>query len=278
MKKIITTKVFLILFFSLFNIFSLIEYFNKDSVTEYVSYLKIFSIIAVVICLILLLIKKIFNDKWVLKTMVKPEVIKTVNNNEKNYEFLNYEMKQGIAILWEGDAIFATIKGEKKKLTGYIKQLILKDDGIFYFSVANGKKIEQLAINEPNSKIKISLNGTKYNFKSLCKEVLKLELKRIFKFADHVKKQLSLNEKFNFTFNPPQKMSILLDNKMELYEVEKYCIFHNDYQELIIKNINRQKYIFLPIDNIKSKIELEDGKKIDIRKWLKYLCNTTDIN
>ena len=278
MKKIITTKVFLILFFSLFNIFSLIEYFNKDSVTEYVSYLKIVSIIAVVICLILLLIKKIFNDKWVLKTMVKPEVIKTVNNNEKNYEFLNYEMKQGIAILWEGDAIFATIKGEKKKLTGYIKQLILKDDGIFYFSVANGEKLEQLAINEPNSKIKISLNGTKYNFKSLCKEVLKLELKRIFKFADHVKKQLSLNEKFNFTFNPPQKMSILLDNKMELYEVEKYCIFHNDYQELIIKNINRQKYIFLPIDNIKSKIELEDGKKIDIRKWLKYLCNTTDIN
>lgn len=278
MKKIITTKVFLILFFSLFNIFSLIEYFNKDSVTEYVSYLKIVSIIAVVICLILLLIKKIFNDKWVLKTMVKPEVIKTVNNNEKNYEFLNYEMKQGIAILWEGDAIFATIKGEKKKLTGYIKQLILKDDGIFYFSVANGEKLEQLAINEPNSKIKISLNGTKYNFKSLCKEVLKLELKRIFKFADHVKKQLSLNEKFNFTFNPPQKMSILLDNKMELYEVEKYCIFHNDYQELIIKNISRQKYIFLPIDNIKSKIELEDGKKIDIRKWLKYLCNTTDIN
>lgn len=116
MKKIITTKVFLILFFSLFNIFSLIEYFNKDSVTEYVSYLKIVSIIAVVICLILLLIKKIFNDKWVLKTMVKPEVIKTVNNNEKNYEFLNYEMKQGIAILWEGDAIFATIKGEKKNL------------------------------------------------------------------------------------------------------------------------------------------------------------------
>ena len=278
MKKIITTKVFLILFFSLFNIFSLIEYFNKDSVTEYVSYLKIVSIIAVVICLILLFIKKIFNDKWVLKTMVKPVVIKTVNNNEKNYEFLNYEMKQGIAILWEGDAIFATIKGEKKKLTGYIKQLLLKDDGIFYFSVANGEKLEQLAINEPNSKIKISLNGTKYNFKSLCKEVLKLELKRIFKFADHVKKQLSLNEKFNFTFNPPQKMSILLDNKMELYEVEKYCIFHNDYQELIIKNINRQKYIFLPIDNIKSKIELEDGKKIDIRKWLKYLCNTTDIN
>jgi len=115
MKKIITTKVFLILFFSLFNIFSLIEYFNKDSVTEYVSYLKIVSIIAVVICLILLLIKKIFNDKWVLKTMVKPEVIKTLNNNEKNYEFLDYEMKQGIAILWEGDAIFATIKGEKKK-------------------------------------------------------------------------------------------------------------------------------------------------------------------
>lgn len=154
----------------------------------------------------------------------------------------------------------------------------MKDDGIFYFSVANGERLEQLAINEPNSKIKISLNGTKYNFKSLCKEVLKLELKRIFKFADHVKKQLSLNEKFSFTFNPPQKMSILLDNKMELYEVEKYCIFHNDYQELIIKNINRQKYIFLPIDNIKSKIELEDGKKIDIRKWLKYLCNTTDIN
>ena len=278
MKKIITTKVFLILFFSLFNIFSLIEYFNNDSVIEYVSYLKIISIVAVFICLTLLLIKKIFNDKWVLKTMVKPEVIKTVNKNEKNYEFLDYEMKQGIAILWEGDAIFATIKGEKKKLTGYIKQLILKDDGIFYFSVAKGEKIEQLAINEPNSKIKITLNGTQYNFKSLCKEVLKLELKRIFKFADHVKKQLSLNEKFSFTFNPPQKMSILLDNKMELCEIEKYCIYHSNYQELLIKSISRQKYTFLPIDNIKSKIQLEDGKKIDIRKWLAYLCNTTDIN
>jgi len=73
-------------------------------------------------------------------------------------------------------------------------------------------------------------------------------------------------------------MSILLDNKMELCEIEKYCIYHSNYQELLIKSISRQKYTFLPIDNIKSKIQLEDGKKIDIRKWLAYLCNTTDIN
>lgn len=49
--------------------------------------------------LTLLLIQKIFHDKGLLNNMVKPEVVKTVNNKE-NYGYFNYKMNQGIATIW----------------------------------------------------------------------------------------------------------------------------------------------------------------------------------
>lgn len=109
-------------------------------------------------------------------------------------------------------------------------------------------KKEQLAFNERTSKIKITINGTNYNFKSLCKDILKLELNKLVKFADHVRKQLSLIKKYNFTFTPPPKVLISLGNKTELFQIEKYCIYHNNHQELLIKSVSQQKYTFLPIE------------------------------
>ena len=82
-------------------------------------------------------------------------------------------------------------------------------------------KKEQLAFNERTLKIKITINGTNYNFKSLCKDILKLELNKLVKFADHVRKQLSLIKKYNFTFTPPPKVLISLGNKTELFQIEK---------------------------------------------------------
>ena len=183
-------------------------------------------------------------------------------------------------LISEGDAIFANFKlpGDNKNFSGYIKQLCLKEDGNFYLSVANGHKIEQIAFNELTSSIKITINATYYNFKSLCKDVLKLELNKIFKFADHVRKQLSLNEKYIFTFDPPTKVFLTVNNNKELFEIEKYYIFQNNDKAIQMKSVSKQKSALAPIENIKTKIEFENGEKIDIKKWLEYLCVMTDIN
>lgn len=45
-----------------------------------------------------------------------------------------------------------------------------------------------------------------------------------------------------------------------------------------MKSVSKQKSALAPIENIKAKIEFENGKKIDIKKWLEYLCVMTDIN
>ena len=247
---------------------------------EFVSYLKLISLIIIFGCLSIFIIKLIYHDKWLLKKLVKPNVTKTVRNNEKSYEYLDYKMNQGVAIIWEGDAIFANFRlpGDNKNFSGYIKQLCLKEDGNFYLSVANGHQIEQIAFNELTSSIKITINATCYSFKSLCKDVLKLELNKIFKFADHVRKQLTLNEKYIFTFDPPTKVFLTVNNNKELFEIEKYYIFQNNDKAIQMKSVSKQKSALVPIENIKAKIEFENGEKIDIKKWLEYLCVMTDIN
>ena len=183
-------------------------------------------------------------------------------------------------LISEGDAIFANfrIPEDNKNFSGYIKQLCLKEDGNFYLSVANGHQIERIAFNELTSSIKITINATCYSFKSLCKDVLKLELNKIFKFADHVRKQLTLNEKYIFTFDPPTKVFITINNNKELFEIEKYYIFHNNDKAIQMKSVSKQKSALAPIENIKAKIEFENGEKIDIKKWLEYLCVMNDIN
>ena len=280
MKKIITIKLFLVVSTLVFIITSLMGYFNNAFILESVTYLKLISLIIILFCLIGFIIIRLFHDKWLLKKMVKPKVIKTIQNNEKSYEFLDYRMNQGVALIWESDAIFANfnLPGNSKNFSGYIKQLILKEDGNFYLSVANGHKTEQIAFNELTSTIQITINATHYSFKSLCNEVLKLELNIIFKFADHVRKQVSLNEKYIFTFDPPTKVFLPINNNNELFEIEKYYIFHNNDKAILMKNVSKQKRTLAPIENIKCKIEFENGEKIDIKKWLEYLCDTTDIN
>lgn len=275
MKKVITIKLFLVV-----SVLVLIPYLNNAFMYEFVSYLKLISLIIIFVCLSILIIKLIYHDKWLLKKLVKPNVTKTVRNNEKSYEYLDYKMNQGVAIIWEGDAIFANFRlpGDNKNFSGYIKQLCLKEDGNFYLSVANGHQIEQIAFNELTSSIKITINATCYSFKSLCKDVLKLELNKIFKFADHVRKQLTLNEKYIFTFDPPTKVFITINNNKELFEIEKYYIFHNNDKAFQMKSVSKQKSALVPIENIKAKIEFENGEKIDIKKWLEYLCVMTDIN
>lgn len=275
MKKVITIKLFLVV-----SVLVLIPYLNNTFMYEFVSYLKLISLIIIFVCLSILIIKLIYHDKWLLKKLVKPNVTKTVRNNEKSYEYLDYKMNQGVAIIWEGDAIFANFRlpGDNKNFSGYIKQLCLKEDGNFYLSVANGHQIEQIAFNELTSSIKITINATCYSFKSLCKDVLKLELNKIFKFADHVRKQLTLNEKYIFTFDPPTKVFITINNNKELFEIEKYYIFHNNDKAIQMKSVSKQKSALAPIENIKTKIEFENGEKIDIKKWLEYLCVMTDIN
>ena len=275
MKKVITIKLFLVV-----SVLVLIPYLNNAFMYEFVSYLKLISLIIIFGCLSILIIKLIYHDKWLLKKLVKPNVTKTIRNNEKSYEYLDYKMNQGVAIIWEGDAIFANFRlpGDNKNFSGYIKQLCLKEDGNFYLSVANGHQIEQIAFNELTSSIKITINATYYNFKSLCKDVLKLELNKIFKFADHVRKQLTLNEKYIFTFDPPTKVFITINNNKELFEIEKYYIFHNNDKAIQMKSVSKQKSALAPIENIKAKIEFENGEKIDIKKWLEYLCVMTDIN
>ena len=280
MKKVLTIKLFLVVSVLVFIVTSLIAYLNNAFMFEFVSYLKLISLITIFVCLSIFIIKLIYHDKWLLKKLVKPNVIKTVRNNEKSYEYLDYRMNQGVALIWEGDAIFANFKlpGDNKNFSGYIKQLCLKEDGNFYLSVANGHKIEQIAFNELTSSIKITINATYYNFKSLCKDVLKLELNKIFKFADHVRKQLSLNEKYIFTFDPPTKVFLTVNNNKELFEIEKYYIFQNNDKAIQMKSVSKQKSALAPIENIKTKIEFENGEKIDIKKWLEYLCVMTDIN
>lgn len=280
MKKIITIKLCLVVSTLVFIITSLMGCFNNALIPESVSYLKLISLIIILVCLVGFINIRLFHDKWLLKKMVKPKVIKTVQNNEKSYEFLDYRMNQGVALIWENDAIFANfnLPGNSKNFSGYIKQLILKEDGNFYLSVANGHKIEQIAFNELTSTIQITINATHYSFKSLCKDVLKLELNKIFKFADHVRKQVSLNEKYIFTFDPPTKVLLPINNNNELFEIEKYYIFHNNDKAILMKNVSKQKRTLAPIENIKCKIEFENGEKIDIKKWLEYLCDTTDIN
>ena len=275
MKKVITIKLFLVV-----SVLVLIPYLNNAFMYEFVSYLKLISLIIIFGCLSIFIIKLIYHDKWLLKKLVKPNVTKTVRNNEKSYEYLDYRMNQGVALIWEGDAIFANFKlpGDNKNFSGYIKQLCLKEDGNFYLSVANGHQIEQIAFNELTSSIKITINATCYSFKSLCKDVLKLELNKIFKFADHVRKQLTLNEKYIFTFDPPTKVFITINNNKELFEIEKYYIFHNNDKAIQMKSVSKQKSALAPIENIKAKIEFENGEKIDIKKWLEYLCVMTDIN
>lgn len=275
MKKVITIKLFLVV-----SVLVLIPYLNNAFMYEFVSYLKLISLIIIFGCLSIFIIKLIYHDKWLLKKLVKPNVTKTVRNNEKSYEYLDYKMNQGVAIIWEGDAIFANFRlsGDNKNFSGYIKQLCLKEDGNFYLSVANGHQIEQIAFNELTSSIKITINATCYSFKSLCKDVLKLELNKIFKFADHVRKQLTLNEKYIFTFDPPTKVFITINNNKELFEIEKYYIFHNNDKAIQMKSVSKQKSALAPIENIKTKIEFENGEKIDIKKWLEYLCVMTDIN
>ena len=272
MKKNITIKLFLVVSTLVFIITSLMGYFNNAFIPESVSYLKLISLIIILVCLVGFINIRLFHDKWLLKKMVKPKVIKTVQNNEKSYEFLDYRMNQGVALIWENDAIFANfnLPGNSKNFSGYIKQLILKEDGNFYLSVANGHKIEQIAFNELTSTIQITINATHYSFKSLCKDV--------FKFADHVRKQVSLNEKYIFTFDPPTKVLLPINNNNELFEIEKYYIFHNNDKAILMKNVSKQKRTLAPIENIKCKIEFENGEKIDIKKWLEYLCDTTDIN
>ncbi|OCF91665.1 hypothetical protein A9G17_00295 [Gilliamella sp. wkB7] len=280
MKIIITIKLFFVVSILVFIITSLMGYFNKAFMPEFVSYLKLISLIIIFFCLFGFIFLRLFHDKWLLKKMVKPKVIKTVQNNEKSYEYLNYRMNQGVALIWESDAIFANfnLPGNSKNFSGYIKQLSLKEDGNFYLSVANGHKIEQIAFNELTSTIQITINATHYSFKSLCNEVLKLELNIIFKFADHVRKQLSLNEKYIFTFDPPTKVFLPINNNKELFEIEKYYIFHNNDKAILMKRVSKQKRILAPIENIKSKIEFENGEKIDIKKWLDHLCDIIDIN
>lgn len=275
MKKVITIKLFLVV-----SVLVLIPYLNNAFMYEFVSYLKLISLIIIFGCLSIFIIKLIYHDKWLLKKLVKPNVTKTVRNNEKSYEYLDYKMNQGVAIIWEGDAIFANFRlpADNKNFSGYIKQLCLKEDGNFYLSVANGHQIEQIAFNELTSSIKIIINATCYSFKSLCKDVLKLELNKIFKFADHVRKQLTLNEKYIFTFDPPTKVFITINNNKELFEIEKYYIFHNNDKAIQMKSVSQQKSALAPIENIKTKIEFENGEKIDIKKWLEYLCVMTDIN
>lgn len=275
MKKVITIKLFLVV-----SVLVLIPYLNNAFMYEFVSYLKLISLIIIFVCLSIFIIKLIYHDKWLLKKLVKPNVTKTVRNNEKSYEYLDYKMNQGVAIIWEGDAIFANFRlpGDNKNFSGYIKQLCLKEDGNFYLSVANGHQIEQIAFNELTSSIKITINATCYSFKSLCKDVLKLELNKIFKFADHVRKQLSLNEKYIFTFDPPTKVFLTVNNNKELFEIEKYYIFQNNDKAIQMKSVSKQKSALAPIENIKAKIEFENGEKIDIKKWLEYLCVMTDIN
>lgn len=275
MKKVITIKLFLVV-----SVLVLIPYLNNAFMYEFVSYLKLISLIIIFGCLSIFIIKLIYHDKWLLKKLVKPNVTKTVRNNEKSYEYLDYKMNQGVAIIWEGDAIFANFRlpGDNKNFSGYIKQLCLKEDGNFYLSVANGHQIEQIAFNELTSSIKITINATCYSFKSLCQDVLKLELNKIFKFADHVRKQLTLNEKYIFTFDPPTKVFITINNNKELFEIEKYYIFHNNDKAIQMKSVSKQKSALAPIENIKTKIEFENGEKIDIKKWLEYLCVMTDIN
>lgn len=275
MKKVITIKLFLVV-----SVLVLIPYLNNAFMYEFVSYLKLISLIIIFGCLSIFIIKLIYHDKWLLKKLVKPNVTKTVRNNEKSYEYLDYKMNQGVAIIWEGDAIFANFRlpGDNKTFSGYIKQLCLKEDGNFYLSVANGHQIEQIAFNELTSSIKITINATCYSFKSLCKDVLKLELNKIFKFADHVRKQLTLNEKYIFTFDPPTKVFITINNNKELFEIEKYYIFHNNDKAIQMKSVSKQKSALVPIENIKAKIEFENGEKIDIKKWLEYLCVMNDIN
>ena len=280
MKIIITIKLFFVVSILVFIITSLMGYFNKAFMPEFVSYLKLISLIIIFFCFFGFIFLRLFHDKWLLKKMVKPKVIKTVQNNEKSYEYLNYRMNQGVALIWESDAIFANfnLPGNSKNFSGYIKQLSLKEDGNFYLSVANGHKIEQIAFNELTSTIQITINATHYSFKSLCNEVLKLELNIIFKFADHVRKQLSLNEKYIFTFDPPTKVFLPINNNKELFEIEKYYIFHNNDKAILMKRVSKQKRILAPIENIKSKIEFENGEKIDIKKWLDHLCDIIDIN
>lgn len=275
MKKVITIKLFLVV-----SVLVLIPYLNNAFMYEFVSYLKLISLIIIFGCLSIFIIKLIYHDKWLLKKLVKPNVTKTVRNNEKSYEYLDYKMNQGVAIIWEGDAIFANfrIPDDNKNFSGYIKQLCLKEDGNFYLSVANGHQIERIAFNELTSSIKITINATCYSFKSLCKDVLKLELNKIFKFADHVRKQLTLNEKYIFTFAPPTKVFITINNNKELFEIEKYYIFHNNDKAIQMKSVSKQKSALVPIENIKAKIEFENGEKIDIKKWLEYLCVMNDIN
>ena len=275
MKKVITIKLFLVV-----SVLVLIPYLNNAFMYEFVSYLKLISLIIIFGCLSIFIIKLIYHDKWLLKKLVKPNVTKTVRNNEKSYEYLDYKMNQGVAIIWEGDAIFANFRlpGDNKNFSGYIKQLCLKEDGNFYLSVANGHQIEQIAFNELTSSIKITINATCYSFKSLCKDVLKLELNKIFKFADHVRKQLTLNEKYIFTFDPPTKVFLTINNNKELFEIEKYYIFQNNDKAIQMKSVSKQKSALAPIENIKAKIEFENGEKIDIKKWLEYLCVMTDIN
>lgn len=275
MKKVITIKLFLVV-----SVLVLIPYLNNTFMYEFVSYLKLISLIIIFGCLSIFIIKLIYHDKWLLKKLVKPNVTKTIRNNEKSYEYLDYKMNQGVAIIWEGDAIFANFRlpSDNKNFSGYIKQLCLKEDGNFYLSVANGHQIEQIAFNELTSSIKITINATCYSFKSLCKDVLKLELNKIFKFADHVRKQLTLNEKYIFTFDPPTKVFITINNNKELFEIEKYYIFQNNDKAIQMKSVSKQKSALAPIENIKAKIEFENGEKIDIKKWLEYLCVMTDIN
>ncbi|PXV93952.1 hypothetical protein [Gilliamella apicola] len=275
MKKVITIKLFLVV-----SVLVLIPYLNNAFMYEFVSYLKLISLIIIFGCLSIFIIKLIYHDKWLLKKLVKPNVTKTVRNNEKSYEYLDYRMNQGVALIWEGDAIFANFRlpDNNKNFSGYIKQLCLKEDGNFYLSVANGHQIERIAFNELTSSIKITINATCYSFKSLCKDVLKLELNKIFKFADHVRKQLTLNEKYIFTFDPPTKVFITINNNKELFEIEKYYIFHNNDKAIQMKSVSKQKSALVPIENIKAKIEFENGEKIDIKKWLEYLCVMTDIN
>lgn len=74
-------------------------------------------------------------------------------------------------------------------------------------------------------------------------------------------------------------MLILLGNKTELFQIEKYCIYHNNHQELLIKSVSQQKnihYFLSKVLNLKLNLKME-RKSISEDGWIFYIKTPISI-
>lgn len=194
---------------------------------------------------------------------------------------LAYDMKNGVALIWQGLTKTASIKlcNETKRRTGLITRLTIHDDGEFYIDLTNDETGEILSIKERDITTQFVVGSTRYDFMDLCRKVFKLDLSEMFEYVNAVRREAKRPQliatfepvDISFTYesreNGKTKRTVSVNKYLKNNEggdyISGYC--HARKEDRIFK-----------ASYIKSKIKTADGKYYYFNEWLTTVYNSNN--